>query len=201
MFPQPVSYGLMCFDIPATQVNDIVTWILNADKVYLQQEIERRGFATVIDLNGQPGFVRITEVPPVMGKSTPYYGTIGGAYRFLFTVDNGLPLLRIEHHLGKSMELQPYEALLEQKIRFETHASPSMHWYSNRLEYLMQNRNAGYSMFIDGEIYENMAAVGWEKESAHEYMYQFTPTTVGCLIRIHHLPTSQLHDLTADIDW
>jgi len=191
----------MYFDIPAAQVNDIVAWILSADKTYLRQQIERRGFAQVIDMNGRPGFERITEVPAVLGTAFPYYGTFGGAYRFSFTMrDHGTHLL-VEHNLGKNMALPPLEIMLDDHPHFETASEQTSHWYYNRVEFLVKKRDDNHTMHIDGEIYSNMIAAGWQKDFAHEYMYQFNPTSVGCLIRIQHLASGELHDLTANIDW
>ena len=201
MIPLTPSHGLMCFEIPAVQVNEIVTWILRADETYMQQQIERHGFAQVIGLNGVRGFERITALPAVAGIAVPYYGTIGGAYVFSFTLHENETRLLVEHRLGDKMGLSPLEVKFENQPRFETHAEQTSRWYYNRVEFLIDKRNVDYSMCIDGEIYANMLAVGWQKEIAHEYRYQFNPTTVGCTIHIHHLPDGQSHDLTANIDW
>jgi len=201
MQPYSIAHEMMCFDIPAAKMNDIVAWILLADKTYMRREIERRGFATVIGLNGNRGFNRITEIPPVAGTAVPYYGMTGGAYRFSFTINaNGTRLL-VEHQLGKSLGLPPYDVILEKQAKFKSHAEPTSYWYYNRLENLIEKRSLNYSMFIDGEIYVNMLATGWQRESAREYIYQFIPTTVGCIICLHHLVSGQIHNLTVNIDW
>jgi hypothetical protein len=195
MLSYPVAYEMMYFDIPAAKLNDIVAWVLLADEMYMRHEIETKGFAVV------RGFKRITEIPHKAGIVEPYYGVTSGAYRFLFSMDGSSVYLRVLHHYGETMNLQPYEVLLGTQARFESHARSSSHWFSTSLDRMIWNRKYNYSMFIDGEIYEKMLSTGWQKELASDYSYEFVPTSVGCIIRIYHLVSGQSYDLTADIEW
>jgi hypothetical protein len=201
MLSYPVTNDMMYFDIPAAKVNDIAAWILLADEAYMRRKIETNGFATVIKLNGVNGLSRITEIPKLAGTAEPYYGTIGGAYHFRFQWVGPDTLLKIEHVNGRSIGVHEHVVWLGNQPRFESHAQPSNHWYMNRLERLIENRNYNYSMYIDGEIYANMVAVGWQKESARRYFYEFIPTTVGCVIKVRDHETQLTHDLTVNVEW
>lgn len=201
MLPYPVAHEMLYFDIPAAQLNDVVAWVLLSDEIYMRHEIETKGFAIAIRLEGRTGLKRITEVPAVAGTADPFYGNTGGAHRFLFNIEDNGVRLRAEHHFAETANIPPYEVYIDVPAHFESHAVSSSHWNSNSLGRMIRNRNYNYSMFIDGEMYENMLATGWQKEDAGNYQYEFIPTTVGCIIRIHNLIDGQSYDLTANIDW
>lgn len=198
MFPM---YESLHFHIPAAKVNDIAEWILLSDEAYMQSEINKRGVTTAIKYQGKVGFHRINEVPKERGMATPYYGTFGGVYNFIFNVEEDDTLLRIRHSLGNQFKLKPYEITLGSQIQFESHTEASNHWFSNRLETIIEERQHDYRFFIDGEIYTNLLATGWQKEQAHEYQYKFIPTTVGCRIIIRHIASAEIFDLTENIEW
>jgi hypothetical protein len=71
----------------------------------------------------------------------------------------------------------------------------------NRVEFLIEKRNQDYRMYIDGDTYANMLAVGWQQPRARQYRYEFIPTQVGCAILIHRISTGEIFDLTKDFDW
>jgi len=200
MFSFPIANEMLYFDIPAAQVNDIAAWILLADEAWLGYQIETQGSALVIRYYGQRGFQRLTELPQEAGVAEPFYGTTGGAYHFIFTIQQNKTALRVEHVNAGQFNLKPYEVVLNSLPKFETHAKPSAYWNSNSLDGLIHNRKYNYSMFIDGEMYVNMLAAGWQKETAHVYSYEFIPTTVGCRIIIYNLLNAQSTDLTGAID-
>lgn len=200
MFSFPIAYEMLYFDIPAVHVNDVAAWILLADEAWLRYQIETQGSALVIRYYSQRGFQRLTELPKEAGVAEPFYGTTGGAYHFIFTIQQNKTALRVEHVNGDQFNLKPYEVILDSPPKFETHAEPSAYWISNSLDKLIRNRKYNYSMFIDGEIYINMLTAGWQKETAHNYSYEFIPTTVGCRIILYNLLSGQSTDLTEAID-
>jgi len=201
MLPYSISYESLHFNIPATKVNDIAAWVLLSDEAYMQNEINKHGVTTVIKYQGKVGFHRINEVPKQAGTATPYYGTTGGAYNFIFNVIDDDTTLRIRHALGSQLKLKPYETALGTQHQFESQAEATDRWFMNRLETIIENREKDFRFYIDGEIYANLLATGWKKENVQDYNYKFIPTSVGCQIIIRHIATSQTYNLTENIEW
>jgi hypothetical protein len=201
MLSHPISHELLYFLVPAEKVNEIATWIIQSDEAYLQDELNKHGVATVIRYQGKFGFQRIVELPKIAGTAIPYYGTTGGAHHFIFNVQEDETTLRVRHALGKRLKLKPYETTLGTHPQFERQAEASNHWFTNRSETLIENREKEFRFYIDGEIYANLLAIGWQKERIHEYQYKFIPTSVGCHIIIRNIASAQTFDLTEDIEW
>lgn len=195
------TYESLHFHIPASKVNDIAAWVLLSDDAYMQSEINKHGVTTAIKYQGKVGFHRLNEVPKPAGTATPYYGTFGGVYNFIFNVQGDETSLRIRHSLGNQFKLKPYETALETGIQFERHSEASNRWFSNRLETIIEEREKDFRFFIDGDIYNNLLATGWSKETVQEYQYKFIPTTVGCRIIIRRIASTEIFDLTENIDW
>lgn len=196
-----VNYESLHFYIPAAIVNKIAAWVLISDDAYMQSEINKHGVTTAIKYQGKVGFHRLNEVPKPAGTATPYYGTTGGVYNFIFNVQEDDTLLRIRHSLGNQFKLKPYETVLGSHIQFERHSEASNRWFSNRLETIIEEREKDFRFFIDGEIYANLLATGWSKETVQAYQYKFIPTTVGCHIIIRNIASAEIFDLTEKIDW
>lgn len=167
----------------------------------MQSEINKHGVTTVIKYQGKVGFHRLNEVPKQAGTATPYYGTTGGAHHFIFNVQEDDTILRIRHRLGAQLKIKPYETPLGARVRFESHPEATNQWFMNRLETLIENRSEDFRFYIDGEIYANLVAIGWKKENIQDYQYKFIPTTVGCIIVVRHIASTQTFDLTGNIDW
>ena len=55
--------------------------------------------------------------------------------------------------------------------------------------------------FVDGEMYERLAAWGWDCLQVEAYSYRFIPHSVGCEIVVKHLPSGQEVHLTEDVGW
>jgi len=201
VLPHSKSYESLYFHIPAAKVNDIAEWVLHSDEAYMQDEINKHGVTTVIQYQGKLGFQRINEVPKQAGTATPYYGTTGGAYQFIFNPQEDDTTLRIRHTLGNRLKLKPYETALGTRAQFESQPEPTDHWFMNRLETLIENREKDFNFYIDGEIHANLLATGWQKENIQDYQYKFIPTSVGCQIIIRHIASTQTFDLTKNIEW
>lgn len=195
------NYESLYFHIPAKKVNAIAAWVFLSDKTYMQNEINKHGVTTVIKYQGKVGFHRLNEVPQQAGMATPYYGTTGGAYNFIFTVKDDDTNLRIRHSMGSQIKLKPYETLLGTQVQFENLPESTDRWFMNRLETIIEDPTKDFRFYIDGEIYANLLAVGWQKEHIQEYQYKFIPTTVGCQIIIRHIASTQTFDLTENIEW
>ncbi|GAB1470341.1 hypothetical protein MASR2M66_12180 [Chloroflexota bacterium] len=196
-----VSHESLYFLVPAAKVHEAVNWVLKSDDIYMQNEINNHGVTTVIRYQGKIGFHRLNEVPQEAGMATPYYGTSGGAHHFIFNIQEDDTTLRIRHYLGAQLKLKPYETSLGTQIQFESQSEPTNHWFLNRTETLIENREKDFRFYIDGDIYANLLAIGWQKERAHDYNYKFIPTTVGCHIIIRHTATSETFNLTENIEW
>lgn len=201
MQPFSISYESLYFQIPAAKVNDIAAWVLLSDEAFMQNEINKHGVTTVIQYQGKVGFHRINEVPKQAGMATPYYGTTGGAYSFIFNVTEDDTTLRIRHAMGSNFKLKPYETSLGTHPQFESHSESTDHWFLNRLETIIENRAEDFHFYIDGEIYANLLAIGWQKEHMQGYQYKFVPTTVGCHIIVRHITSKQTFNLTENIEW
>ena len=201
ILPYSISYETLHFLIPANKVNDIAAWILKSDEAYMQNEINKHGVTTAIKYQGKVGFHRLNEVPKEAGMATPYYGTTGGAYNFIFNVTEDDTTLRIRHAMGSNFKLKPYETSLGTQPQFESHSESTDLWFLNRLETIIENPTKDFRFYIDGEIYANLLAVGWQKENLQDYQYKFIPTTVGCRIIVRHITSKQTFDLTENIEW
>lgn len=203
MLSNPITHELLYFLVPAEKVNAIAAWILKSDETYMQDEINKHGVTTVIHYQGKMGFQRLNEVPKETGMATPYYGTTGGAYQFIFNpqAEDDDTTLRLRHALGKRLKLKPYETDLGTRPQFEGQKEATNHWFLNRTETLIENREKEFRFYIDGEIYANLLAIGWQKERLHEYQYKFIPTTVGCHIIVRQIASAQTFNLTEDIEF
>jgi hypothetical protein len=186
----PISHEMMYFDIPAENVKGIVAWIQLTDEAYMRRQLERSGRSTLAGVDRLP--------PPETAK--PYYGMIEGVYGFIFTPRGNDTILNVRYAVKITPPVEPYKTSLGSPLQFGTHAGDREHW-DFRLESLMNNPAQSRRVYIDGTIYANMLAAGWQKETAQNYRYEFVPTTIGCMIYMHNTVTDQGHDLTANINW
>jgi hypothetical protein len=195
----PISHEMMYFDIPAEKVSEIVAWIHLTNETYMRRQMERSGRVTLTRLDGKSVLESVDRLPP-LGTAEPHYGMIEGVYGFIFIPQGNDTILRIHYGVKTAPAVEPYKILLGAAPQFGTHTEPKEHW-DFRLESLIDNPAQSRRIYIDGVIYANMLAAGWQKESAQGYRYEFVPTTIGCMIYLHNAVTDQSHDLTANINW
>lgn len=194
------THEMVYFEIPADNVREIVAWINLTDQEYMRRRFERNGRVMITSLNGE-SVLQTVDYLPEPGTAQPYYGMIGGVYRFAFTSQANDTILQVKYSVQTPTPVEPYTTMLGASLQTGLQENSAAQWYYNRLESILDNPSQSHRMYIDGEIYSNMLAAGWEKESAREYRYEFVPTTIGCFVSILHITSGQLHDLTKDIDW
>ena len=178
-------------------------WVYETDWQIIASQIDRRGAAIVLDQQpeeGQFSLGTIREIPSQRGRFRPHYGDFGGGFEYRFRPQpHGVSL--IVSCLAKNADggvLPTLELHLPGTVEFQVD-----HLYNTGLVYVDGSRfTSGENHFgFYGEFFEIYRNWKCYREGAVGFEFRFYPLSVGCMMRILHLKTESLLDLTKDVHW
>lgn len=167
----------------------VSAWQMTVNQEILRYQIETRGHALVRASNGNA--IKITKVPAV-GEREPYYGMIGGAYRYTFHP--------IDDPENPGCELEVYNQMAGFAYFYPHRLDPLILHLSDPPETLTPNgpkrtsrlrikttghlRGGEARFLIPETAISVLVEWPWFGRSLSAYDFIFTPTTSDCLIRV-----------------
>jgi hypothetical protein len=179
-----------------------------ADLTYLEGQLHHRGWAEVVRLGAEKEIIRITELP-APGEAEPRYGDIGGGFDFCFRPARSgcrltvtaprlsIPLVPLDEAartpIAEPLALDVEMALLDTPI-----ATPGNHGI---LDHCPSNPARPWRFAVSEPRIRRLARLGWDYAVPAAYAYTFTPTNIGCSVRVVDTYSGRLMDLTEEDFW
>ena len=182
-------------------------WIYEIDWQILSKQFEKRKSVLAFDTQPPDGgvfprFHRLDKLPTERGRFRPHYGDTGGGFEYhIRSLPQGTQII------GHSRAAEfykitppPLEILLENKVDVEVFQEPNK-WGGSL--YPPDNRfTEGENIFgFYGDFFKIFHAWEWYSEDTEPFEFEFVPMSMGCLIRVLHIESNTLLDLTKDVDW
>jgi hypothetical protein len=173
----------------------------------IRSQIERIGKAIVVRLRDQEMLNQISELPK-LGEATPWYGRVGGGYQYrLYPQDKGCRLV-VENLASGNSLLCPQEL---PRIEVQLEDAPLLRDVTDAPLKIIP-RHAGFAFQEDEDRQEIILSVtadiftrfaGWDRYgmALSEYEFTFIPTQVSNLVKVRHVESEEIIDLTEGIDW
>jgi hypothetical protein len=183
----------------------LIEWVQEIDWRIIKRQIERGGKPTV--LYKAPGetfsrFVHLEEISKERGIYRPHYGDTGGGFEYKFRATPGCTKVSGYSHGARfyKVEAPPLEITLPQTIETEI---PEELQKNFGLLYPHDNHFAiGENQFgFHGEFFSCFHNWQWYSEDTEAFEFSFVPMSIGCLVRISHIESNEMLDLTRDADW
>lgn len=167
----------------------VSAWQMTINQEILRYQVETRGHALVRASNGNA--IKITQVP-ALGEREPYYGAIGGAYRYTFhpieTPENPGCELQVFHQMAGFAYFYPHrlEPLVLRLPDSPQTLSPHGPKRTSSMKIKTTGRlGRGEARFLIPETaLTELMGWAWFGRSLSAYDFIFTPTTGRCLIRV-----------------
>lgn len=179
------------FTIPAEAVARYRAWKAQADQIYLNQELARRGRAVVMRFKGEdeaPDFDDITALSE-LGDAEAVYGTVGGGYPFEFRPHRTGCTLTVT----APVEVEPFQLeLLAPQVLDKVVPTPAR---NGILDHMPREAGADWRFGITGPSFKQLLDWGWDAAVPGAYSYKFIPTNIGCPIFITHEASGRQLDL------
>jgi hypothetical protein len=183
----------------------IIDWVQEIDWRIIASQIEKRGKATVFYKAPDdpfPRFHRLEEIPKERGVYRPHYGDTGGGFEYCFrSTPEGIKVSGYSHGARfYKVEPPPLELMLPQKIEIEIPRKlqenfgilyPHDNYFKEG-----ENQFGFYSEFFS--IFHNWQ---WYSEDTEPFEFSFVPMSIGCLVRVLHIQSKEMLDLTKDVGW
>ena len=184
----------------------LINWVQEIDWRIIKRQIERGGTPTVF--YKAPGeafarFVRLEELPEERGLYRPHYGDTGGGFEYTFraTTPEGTKVSGYSQAAKfYRIEAPPLELTLPQKI--ENQIPERLQENFGILDPHDNSFKQGDNHFgFHGEFFSIFHNWQWYNEDVEAFEFSFVPMSIGCLVRILHLESNTLLDLTKDVEW
>ena len=206
------SWNMIHFTVPRSATATIRKWQQEVNLRLIAGQIAVKGEAHVALRGDDSGSSFITELPSP-GEADPLIGTFGGIYTFIFSPDSDGCSLQVvaapvAFEWSAIEPTAPLELYLPGKVvptkGGEEHDRD--YWASPKLtaegdNFIHEVSRDELEFFVDGEMYERLAAWGWDCLQVEAYSYRFIPLSVGCEIVVKHLPSDREVHLTEDVGW
>ena len=181
----------------------VSAWQMTINQEILRYQVETRGHALVRASNG--GAIKITEVP-ALGEREPYYGVVGGAYRYTFhpieTTDfSGCELEVFNQMAGFAYfyphRLDPLILRVPEPPELLLPGGPKR-TASLRMKTTGLLRAGEARFLIPNSAMGALAGWPWYGRSLSAYDFIFTPTANHCLIRVRARSSDAYIDLVRE---
>lgn len=181
----------------------ISAWQMTINQEILRYQVETRGHALVRGSSGNA--IKIVQVP-ALGEREPYYGSIGGAYRYTFhpieTPEFSGCELEVYNQMAGFAYFYPHhlEPLIlrvpEPPEPLNHHGAPKTASHKMKTTGLLR---AGEARFIVPETaMTHLSEWPWYGRDLSAYDFIFTPTTRNCLIRVRARSSEAFIDLVRE---
>jgi hypothetical protein len=196
------SAGIL-FRFSGEAFQHVSAWQMTINQEILRYQVETRGHALVRASNG--GAIKITEVP-ALGEREPYYGIIGGAYRYTFhpieTADfSGCELEVFNQMAGFAYfyphRLDPLILRVPEPPELLLPGGPKR-TASLRIKTTGLLRAGEARFIIPDSAMSALAGWPWYGRNLSAYDFIFTPTANHCLIRVRARSSDAFIDLVRE---
>ena len=177
-------------------------WVDETDWLIIANQLETRSAIVALDKKSTLGgfsLCRLTEVPEERNRYRPHYGDSGGGFEYRFrTHPSGTQVIAQSSVFETyKKDLCPLELILPNSIETQVPAA--------NYEIISADNSRfkeGWNQFgFRGKFFHIFHAWEWYSEDTHPFEFQFHPLSVGCVIRISHIESNTLLDLTKDVEW
>ena len=193
------------FYVPAAEQECIRGFRSDTSRTIMRYQIETQGRALVIFLDPEPGqaqFRQVSELPE-RGKAELYHGETGGGWRYIFhpLLDGGCELA-VEFTScfpAYPLPVEPLRLVLpDDPYRAESIPNPELGGYINFPD--PEKKGQPGMRFHISPTYFSVVEEWAAGRPLTQFDFQFTPTTVGTIIKVRHRATKELLDLTKDYE-
>ena len=185
----------------------IRNWLSDIDWQIISDQIEERGSIVVRDYQPPDSslssrFHRLEKLPTERGRFRPHYGEFGGGFQY--HIRSHAQGTRIVGHSNAAKFYKitppPLDIILPNKIEIMVSTEGVENF---GVFYPHDNQfKAGENTFaFFGEFFQLFHAWKWYSEDTDPFEFQFIPMSVGCLVRVLHIESNTLLDLTEDVGW
>lgn len=194
------------FSINKISYKQIMTWQREINQAILRHQIETRGQALVTRLGDEIG-VRKIDTLPEPGQAEPYFGALGGAYRYTFHPLVGGCELEVVNLMGGFAFYYPerfpplHLFLFDPPEMIETNEDETQdRMLDEELDNLFEHDpQAGTMRFnVSPLLYQTFIDWAWSRRPLHAYDFIFTPNEGGCLIQVRSREGKVVLDLTQE---
>ncbi len=210
----------LILSVPREQTAQIRDWQHQINHDVLRYQIESRGAAVVLRYRDREQLHRLQEVPEV-GEADPWYGDVGGGYRFEFipdtapgasATDDDMACTLVVHStvsnrsLFYDAEIRPLRLRLARGYHIEELAltgemlggAIQAHYWGNYPGLYPEIDTIVFG--IQGPAYANLVEWGWRPETAGNYYYSVTPLSVATPVQVTDPLTWNYVELESDIE-
>lgn len=196
----------LIFRIGASAYGQVLTYQQELDQAVLRYQIETRGQALVVRYGMETGLRKINAVPEP-GTAEPYYGTMGGAYRFTFHPMVGGCELEVVNQMGgfafyypdrfDPLKLYLFEPPDETFVNDEAAPDALLAASAGDLyQHCPEDREMRFH--IPPLMYKTFSDWPWSRRPLHAYDFTFIPTGSGCLARVTARESGVVLELTGE---
>lgn len=180
----------ICFEIHGDAYWQMTAWQQSVDMEILRYQLETRGHAMVTRLKGVDGLQRVGELPG-LGEAVPYYGTYGGAYRYIFHPSQKSCDLEVFNQMGGfayfyPTRIEPLQIRLFDSMDFQfPYEGRTAALVNSQLPIDENNPQTGILRFqITASLYRKLMEWTWIGQPWSAYNFVFVPTTGACLAHV-----------------
>jgi hypothetical protein len=196
----------LIFRITADAYGQVLRFQQEIDHAVLCYQIETRGQALVVRLGSKTGLRKISELPQP-GAAEPYYGTLGGAYRFTFHPMVGGCELELTNQMGGfaffyPQRFDPLRMYLfnppEETCISDFDAPDAVLEASMGSLHQWDSVNQIIQFRIPPLLYKTFNDWPWSHRPLYAYDFTFIPTSSGCLSRVTARESGVVLELTGE---
>ncbi len=200
----------LIFTISGENYRKVIQYRQATDHHIIQSQIKNKGHALITNLYGVHAFTTINEVPEV-GAAVPWYGTLGGGYRYTFTLRTEGGQLALDNIASEnalicpeilpSLELTLAAGFFKQDT-LEKPEPTNLFAIFNHWNLVDEHAAQEEMIFrITPDIYPRLINwTHWGKD-INGYKFLFTPLSVGVEVIVHQEANGEEINLTADENW
>lgn len=204
-----MSHQQITFRVPYSITQAVIAWQQMVSWHIVTYQINTFGFSRIVRYMDHKRFTKLDKIPE-FGTAEPYYGMVGGGYRYSFQPDSdGNCLLTITSSADK-----------QQPRLYDKPMPPLKLWVPNCMA--LRPVDAAFTLFSPHVISEHTvteASVdemqfwihmdwmprllqrGWTEETAVSFQYTFVPHSVGCEIFVSQSDSDEEYHLTEGANW
>jgi len=196
----------LLFRIADSAYGQVLAYQQEIDQMVLRYQIETRGQALVVRLGGKTGLQKINALPEP-GIAEPYYGTLGGAYRYTFHPMVGGCELEVANQMGgfaffyperfDSLRLYLFDPPVETCV--EDDDAPNALLEASMSDLYENAPGCQEIRFrVPPLLYKAFSDWPWSRRPLHAYDFTFIPTSASCLARVTARESGVVLELTGE---
>lgn len=192
------------FTIMKESYKQVYAWQQEVNQAILRHQIETRGQALVTRLGKEMGVQKIHDLP-ALGEAEPYFGALGGAYRYTFHPLVGGCELEVHNQMGGFAFYYPERFEPLRLFLFdppEVIETEDETWHASLLDedltglHEHDTVNSAMHFRISPLLYQLFSNWPWSRRPLYAYDFIFVPHASGSLIHIRSRESGVMLELT-----